>query len=1218
LSVFYINGFEVGDSSEVTTIPSGWSITSSSGIAGNYAAHNDGTGTSFLDMAIASSARVVASIRFRIPTNPGSSGGTDFHLWDTGNANMIAGVIFFGGANDNSWQVFLNSGSGGAGSTNIASINPFTLTSNVWHYLEFDISQGTSKTYNVWLDGVNIFSGTANFTAGTDIGVLRVGRTFISSSTNALDIDDITLDTNTQIGDARVIARQFISGTLVVDQWTKTGGSGTPETVLNDTPFNAATNINTNSYTNNTVAQDAFIASFSSTQTGHGTGVVAGADSIKGIQLSGIAKTSSTAAAPGVSLIGTPQSGSSTAGADVTLSLTVGASAAAGDVVVVMGGGIFRTGINYGPSGYTQIGTTQTSGSSGTGIAFGVWYKTMGATPDTTVVCRGTGTAGDGIAYNSRIFRGLLRDSGGGQDILDPTVVFSTPVTAGNPDPPSITPGTTGDVVVIGAASLVSDTNIGGATNYVSQTTPNAAATRPISSSMLHRITGITGGVAENPPAIGSVGNAWSSGLNIAATVSLKPTPDAGSTFYPRYIQNATTDTGLAGVVLTTSDALYRSSVFTDTLSNLNASYLRFYHGFHIALTTVEDAWVMVSYVPSPSQNYTLAATFVGAGALTGAIAKDKAISTTFLGAGALTANLAKDKAVAASYVGAGSLTATLRQNMITLASYAGAGLLSSTLQQGLAIVANYAGSGVLTGNPTKDKDLAATFAGSGLLTADVLRVLLMQASFGGAGGLTAALVQRMSVSATFAGAGLLTADIAKDKSLSATFAGSGLLAANLNLGIALQATYAGSGVMTADLAKSKDVAASFAGSGLLTASLRQGMLIGASFAGSGTMTTDVLRTLLVGATFSGAGSLSASLTQGMAVTATYAGVGLLSAEILIPGHVNNWVVEATFNGAGALTASLNMGMLVAGSYAGAGSLSATLRQGMVTSASFQGAGLLSASIVQQLQLLAAFVGSGNLTADLAKSKTVAATFQGAGSLSATINLQLPLIAAFAGAGALSASLSQNMVVRGTFIGAGALTANILPQKLLSATFAGSGALSAALTQGMAINATFGGVGTLNAIILIPGVANNWTIQASFTGAGILSAALRQSMAVSGTFGGVGLVTGSLSMRQSVSAAFGGAGLLASSLTMRLGVRANLIGLGSMVSDIFIRTAVNHLISAAFVGRGSLSANLVVTRVASSELPPGYESQVGVWHTQGRGGQRTGKRYRIYNTSGSS
>ncbi len=50
---------------------------------------------------------------------------------------------------------------GGLGGTQVA-ISPSAVTANSWHYVEWDLTFAASGAYTVWLDGVQVFTGTGN------------------------------------------------------------------------------------------------------------------------------------------------------------------------------------------------------------------------------------------------------------------------------------------------------------------------------------------------------------------------------------------------------------------------------------------------------------------------------------------------------------------------------------------------------------------------------------------------------------------------------------------------------------------------------------------------------------------------------------------------------------------------------------------------------------------------------------------------------------------------------------------------------------------------------------------------------------------------------------------------------------------------------------------------------------------------------------------------
>jgi hypothetical protein len=145
-----------------------------------------------------------------------------------------------------------------------------------------------------------------------------------------------------------------------------------------------------------------------------------------------------------ITIVGTRQLGQDRNGADVTL--TFDGTPAEDDVVVVIGGHGNDTGSDpIGPStaGYTTEDDTDDGADDWTG---GVWTKVLGASPDATVVCQGSGQAADATVYASFVLRGV--DTA---NIMDAVLVLTSRVTTDNPDPDSITTVTDGAWVIAAA-----------------------------------------------------------------------------------------------------------------------------------------------------------------------------------------------------------------------------------------------------------------------------------------------------------------------------------------------------------------------------------------------------------------------------------------------------------------------------------------------------------------------------------------------------------------------------------------------------------------------------------------------------------------------------------------------------------------------------------------------------------------------------------------------
>lgn len=506
-------------------------------------------------------------------------------------------------------------------------------------------------------------------------------------------------------------------------------------------------------------------------------------------------------------------------------------------------------------------------------------------------------------------------------------------------------------------------------------------------------------------------------------------------------------------------------------------------------------------------------------------------------------------------------------QNWQVTAAFAGVGALSSTLALGARV--------------------SASFGGAGSLTLDSRRLYIglnriRRSGWPAIGEFAVGQYSRIfppartnhQVSATFVGAGGFSGNVFVVKNISASFGGAGGLAATLNLAETVSATFGGVGSLTANIIRTTahQVAATFVGTGNLTATLNLGIAVSASFAGAGSLSGAPFVIKNLSATFNGTGSLGVSLNLGMGVSAAFGGVGSLTGNITTQKNL-----AAAFAGAGGLGVSLNLGMQISATFGGVGLLnSEVFIPGVSTAwqveAAFNGTGQLVATLNMRIGVLGALAGAGSLTASLSQGMRVSASLAGVGSLAVP-------------------SLLQNMAVLSTFAGAGTLVADLSKFKQISATFAGAGGLVSTLNLGMQVFANFAGVGFLTANVTNQPPTVQQLVSANFAGVGGLTASLRQGMAVTASFSGVGLLTGQLRLNMRISAAFA--------------------GVGAMAAD--VQLPVRQQVAALFAGSGSLSADIIIIpTIFSTELPAGYESQVGVWHAKSGSSGRTGKRYRIY------
>jgi hypothetical protein len=137
-------------------------------------------------------------------------------------------------------------------------------------------------------------------------------------------------------------------------------------------------------------------------------------------------------------------------GASVTVDLTT-MSLQENDVLIASfavahdAGGLATVSIDS--TGWTEIANFRAN--SGEDVTLGVWYKVMGATPDTSFVTTATGDATDSTGAIVRAYRGVDTTTP-----LDVTPTTSTNTSGFIPDPPSITTANDYTMIVgIGAAS---------------------------------------------------------------------------------------------------------------------------------------------------------------------------------------------------------------------------------------------------------------------------------------------------------------------------------------------------------------------------------------------------------------------------------------------------------------------------------------------------------------------------------------------------------------------------------------------------------------------------------------------------------------------------------------------------------------------------------------------------------------------------------------------
>lgn len=214
-----------------------------------------------------------------------------------------------------------------------------------------------------------------------------------------------------------------------------------------------------------------------------------------------------------IALRGTGKAGTATNGANVTLTFDVGGNAPqTGDVVILFGGwSSSNSNGNQGPStgGYTQILKNITGVPL---ISVGCWYKVMGATPDTSVVCLGNGNSVDTTAYACYVLSGV------DASVLDQTTTTNGPNSgAANPTPPAIVTQSNNAMVIVCSLSQVSDNSTTAPSNYINKIGANGNDTNPSTIGMATRLVSPAG--TETPASW----TTWSAGNNFSYTIAIKP-----------------------------------------------------------------------------------------------------------------------------------------------------------------------------------------------------------------------------------------------------------------------------------------------------------------------------------------------------------------------------------------------------------------------------------------------------------------------------------------------------------------------------------------------------------------------------------------------------------------------------------------------------------------------------------------------------------------------
>lgn len=221
----------------------------------------------------------------------------------------------------------------------------------------------------------------------------------------------------------------------------------------------------------------------------------------------------------------------------------------------------------------------------------------------------------------------------------------------------------------------------------------------------------------------------------------------------------ASVDTDTA-ITFTTADAYYETGIFTDTLTNLNASQIGGGHGGVAATHTIRDVWMMVDYTPAAT-TLTAAFSMAGAGALSGvgvtfmktAASIAGAASTNLIGAAFIQAALAAAGVGAASWTGAAFIAALLAATGTGAAALAGAAFIRAALTSAGVASTGLAGSAVIAAVLSVAGVAVTALAGTTILSAALAAAGMAVGAFLGASLITSALGAAGSAASTLKGA---------------------------------------------------------------------------------------------------------------------------------------------------------------------------------------------------------------------------------------------------------------------------------------------------------------------------------------------------------------------------------------------------------------------------------------------------------------------------------
>lgn len=303
-------GFETGGKSELGGTPQGTSVVQGTTVrTGAYAIKLQGG--SYVETVTGLN---LSTFFFRGYVNPDGSPSAQSYLF--GVASSSDSDIITVHLNTDRTLTAINRSSG----TVTLGTGTAVIPTNTWTLFEVKvvISAG-SGIVEIKIGGSidQTYTGLTNNAKG-NIDRAELENTKAGSGDPGINVyfDDCAIDNAAYCGAANIIARQIKAGTPTYDTWSKTS-SQTIDQVWSETPFSATNSANSGSIST-ALAQTGLTASFSSTQTGHGSETIGASDTINAVKVGAVAKTSATTSSGGLGAVRQRLNGSDT-DANVTI-----------------------------------------------------------------------------------------------------------------------------------------------------------------------------------------------------------------------------------------------------------------------------------------------------------------------------------------------------------------------------------------------------------------------------------------------------------------------------------------------------------------------------------------------------------------------------------------------------------------------------------------------------------------------------------------------------------------------------------------------------------------------------------------------------------------------------------------------------------------------------------------------------------------------------------